>query len=112
MKLAIVGSRRFNNYEKLKKVLVRYKDITEIVSGGAAGADSLAEKYALENHIPIKVFFANWSKHGKAAGPIRNKLIIERADKVVAFHTKNSRGTESSIRFARSMNKELEIITF
>jgi len=112
MKLAVVGSKSFKDYEKLKEVLDEYEDVEEIVSGGAVGADSLAERYAIEHHIPIKVFYPNWSKYGKAAGPIRNKLIIQRADKVVAFYNGHSRGTESSMRYANSMNKDLKIVMF
>jgi len=114
MKLAVVGSKSFKDYEKLKEVLDEYEDVEEIVSGGAVGADSLAEQYAIEHHIPIKIFYPNWSKYGKAAGPIRNKLIIQRADKVVAFWKtgQENRGTASSMRYANSMNKDLKIIMF
>ena len=55
MKLAVIGSRDFDDYEFLKKILV-YHPCTQIISGGARGADSLAKKYAKEFNIPIKEF--------------------------------------------------------
>jgi hypothetical protein len=109
MKLAIVGSRTFNNYEVVKSAL---KDLTisEIVSGGAKGADSLAEQFAQENKIPIKVFKPDWEKYGRSAGMIRNKSIVDYADKVIAFWDGISKGTENSIGLARKQGKLLSVI--
>jgi hypothetical protein len=111
MKLAIVGSRTFNDYEMVKTAL---KDlaITEIVSGGAKGADTLAEQYAAENNIPVKVFKPDWAKYGRGAGPVRNKQIVEYADKVIAFWDGESRGTKSSIDLAEKQGKLLEVKSF
>jgi len=104
MKLAIVGSRYFNDY----KLLVAFVDIlnkcftiTEIISGGCSGADKLAEKYANDNKIPLKVFKPNWNL-GKKAGYIRNKLIVNHADYVIAFPLKESKGTWITINLAKN----------
>jgi hypothetical protein len=111
MKLAIVGSRTFDDYEMAKAAL---KDlvITEIVSGGAKGADALAERYAKENNIPVKIFKPDWAKYGRGAGPVRNKLIVEYADKVIAFWDGASKGTKSSIDFATAKGKLLSVKRF
>lgn len=113
MKLAIVGSRKFNDYNKMCDfVLSKFKleDIEVVVSGGAKGADSLAEKFANDNNIPISIKAADWKKYGKAAGPIRNKLIIEEADAVVAFPASDSKGTLHDIKLAQQMGKRLEVL--
>jgi hypothetical protein len=47
-------------------------NIIEIVSGGARGTDTFAERWAKENNILIKIFKANWDMYGKSAGYIRN----------------------------------------
>ena len=60
MKIAIIGSRTFEAYDLLVNALKEY-NITEIVSGGANGADSLAEKYAKENNISAKIFYPDWN---------------------------------------------------
>ena len=82
MKLAVVGSRNFNNYELLKEKINENKwDIEAIVSGGARGADSLGARYAQENNIPLIEFTPDWKKHGKSAGFKRNVDIINECDK-------------------------------
>jgi YspA, cpYpsA-related SLOG family len=59
-------------YQWLDKCHEEYV-ITEVVSGGAKGADWLGEQWAHRNKIPVKVFPALWKTHGKSAGPIRNR---------------------------------------
>ena len=113
--LAIVGTRTFNDYKLLKKKVDEINKKTKInmiVSGGCTGTDKLAEKYAKENKIPTKIFIPNWKKYNKAAGPIRNKLIVESSDKVIAFWDQVSKGTLSSINLAKQMNKELVVINY
>lgn len=67
--------------------------IAEVVSGDAAGADSEGEGWAEMRGIPVKLFPADWKKHGRAAGPLRNKQMAEYADAVVLFP--GGRGTQS-----------------
>ena len=57
----IAGSRDFNDYEYMKKKLKMYY-ISKIISGGAKGADRLAELYAYENNIPKVIYKAQWDK--------------------------------------------------
>jgi len=115
MKLAIVGSRTFNDYELLKdevdKLLKKY-NITEIVTGGAKGADTLAEQYARENNLKITIFPAEWNKYGKKAGFIRNDKIWQYADFGIAFWDGESKGTQHSFKLAKKYNKELKIVRF
>jgi len=112
-KLAIIGSRGFNDYTLLRSVLDPYKDvITLVVSGGAKGADSLAERWAKENGIQVKIFLPDWDKHGKKAGLLRNDDIIKNSDGVVAFWDGSSRGTQHSIELAKKQNKKIKIITY
>lgn len=117
IKLAIVGSRDFTDKdlleETIKNLLETEKvNIIEIISGGAKGADTLAEEYACDNKILIKIFYPDWETYGKRAGPIRNKKIVEYSDYVIAFWDGVSRGTKSSIDFATDLNKKLVTIRF
>jgi hypothetical protein len=106
MKVAVIGSRSFTDYERLTQVLSGMA-VTEIISGGAQGADTLAERYATTHGIPTLIFKPDWKKYGRAAGPIRNKDIINNAEVVVAFWDGKSKGTLSSIKLAEKNDKEL-----
>jgi hypothetical protein len=111
MRLAIIGSRNFIDYNFLKEVLEPYKSqINLVVSGGARGTDSLGEKWAIENKIPTSIFFADWETHGKSAGFIRNHEIIKNCDKVIAFWDGVSKGTGHSITLCSKYNKPYKII--
>ena len=129
MKIAIIGSRGFNDYPLLCKLMKKIKSpISEIVSGGARGADSLGARYAKENDIPLKVFEAQWDDieaegalvkqnrqgnlYNSLAGFWRNKDIVDRAEMVVAFWDEKSKGTENSVQRARAKKKPLVIVNF
>jgi len=84
-------------------------DITEVVSGHAPGADTLGERFAKENNIPVKLFPAAWKKLGRAAGPVRNKAMADYAEALVAFLYPHSKGTKSMIGFAHK--KDMPIMT-
>ncbi len=108
MKYAVIGSRNFNHYAEFERELEKY-DISEIVSGGAKGADQFAERYAHEKSIPIEIIKPDWSKYGKAAGVIRNREIIDNCDAVIAFWDGESKGTKSSIDFAEKAGKKVTV---
>lgn len=110
MKVAVVGSRNFTDYNLVKETLDEIKDISLIVSGGARGADSLGERYAAEKGIPIKIFLPAWDVYGRSAGYRRNVQIVEAADIVIAFWDGLSRGTRHSINLAREKGKELLVV--
>jgi hypothetical protein len=111
MKVAVIGSRNFNNYSLVKETLTKL-DITLLVSGGALGADSLGEQYAKLNNIPTKIFYPDWKKFGRKAGFLRNTDIINESDMVVAFWDGTSKGTLDSIKKAEKLDKKILIINF
>ena len=110
MKVGVIGSRVFNNYELVVKTLSNF-DITLIISGGAIGADTLGEKYANEHNIPILIFKPDWEMYGKSAGMIRNTDIVDNSDVIVAFWDGTSKGTLDSIKKAEKRGKKVLVIT-
>ena len=111
MKVGVIGSRTFKDYELLKKTLASF-EITQIISGGASGADTLAEWYAFEKKIPLKVFRPDWKKFGKRAGFLRNTDIVKNSEHVIAFHNGESRGTMDSIQKAKDLGIPVTVIIF
>ena len=109
-KLAIVGSRNYNNFEEFSKTIDKYLPISEIISGGCRGTDLMAKRYAMQNKINYKEFPADWKRYGKAAGPIRNKLIVDASDAVIAFLSPSSKGTLNSINYAKKQKKKLIVV--
>lgn len=99
MKLIIAGGRhyKFTSADITLLDCIRHT-ITEIVHGGATGADTEAGIYALVHKVPCKVFEADWHRFGKSAGHIRNRDMAIYADTVLLFP--GGRGTESMHRFA------------
>ncbi len=111
MRLAIVGSRNFTDPERLSRTVDKVQgDITLIVSGGARGADTLAEYYAKKKSIPYLIFPADWDKHGKKAGILRNQDIVDNADAMIAFLAPESKGTRDSIKRAQKKGIPVHIV--
>ena len=107
MKLAIIGSRNLliDNIEKYLP-----NGVTEIVSGGAKGIDSLASKYAKSNGIPLVEFLPDYKRYNKGAPLKRNELIAKYADQGLAFWDGKSRGTLHTINLFKKLNKKITII--
>jgi len=101
MRLLVTGGRDFHGYQALKATLDKiHKEtpVTLLIHGGARGADSLAGAWAAFNHVPALVFPANWTKHGKAAGPLRNQQMLDQGhpDAYIAFP--GGRGTADMVQ--------------
>jgi hypothetical protein len=108
MKLLIVGSRSFNDYERMKdRILSRYSidQIDCILSGGAKGADTLARTFALNHNITYIEYPAKWNELGKQAGILRNMVMVDAADEVLAFWDGTSRGTQFTINYAKEKQR-------
>lgn len=121
MRLLVCGGRDFGTdseehdyiFWKLHEVIqnegLSFADVT-IVQGGARGADSAAADFARMFYLPLEEFPADWDKHGKAAGAIRNQQMIDegRPDLVVAFP--GGRGTDDMCK--RAVKAGIEIRRF
>jgi len=116
MKLAIVGSRNFTDYNlvnnTIKNLLCPLNYITCIVSGEAKGADFLAKRFAENQGISYIEYLAAWYKYGKSAGFLRNQTIIDNCDMVLAFWDGKSRGTADTIKRAKKAKKPTFIVYY
>jgi hypothetical protein len=108
MKVIVAGSRTITDYELVKQTIELsgwLDEITMIVSGGARGVDQFALKFAEEYSITTATFKADWKKHGKSAGYIRNKEMAGYADRLIALHWNFSKGTNHMIETMLRQNK-------
>lgn len=111
MKVIVAGGREFTNYALVEEAIkISGFEISQIVSGKAKGVDTLGEVWALANNVPVEAFPADWSQHGRAAGPIRNKQMAEYADALIAIWDGESKGTANMIQQAR--NKKLNVFIY
>lgn len=119
MKVIVAGGRDFTDSSRmdteLKNLVLNgtLPDDVELVCGMARGADITASHlwyFVYKN--PIHNFPAEWDKHGKAAGYIRNTEMAEFADFLVAFWDGTSRGTKHMIETMKAMGKPVIVIRY
>lgn len=99
MRVLVCGGR--NGYAKVGETLDRLKDIipiTHIITGGARGVDSQAMQWAIGAEISLETFMADWKTNGKAAGPIRNQLMLDKGNVEFAIAFPGGNGTKDMIK--------------
>jgi len=133
MKVALVGSRHYENTRKVKDTLFQLKqkfgDTLIVISGGAKdGADKFARKYSLEFGIKYKEFnpahtiknlhsAMSETYYGKpyhvSQFHHRNMLIAKDCDVMIAFipNGADSNGSMSAIKNAKKLSKPVTIVS-
>lgn len=106
MRVLVCGGRDFSDREQMDKVL-RFLDrhkgpISCVIHGAYKGADTLADEWAKGCGLPVEPYPADWKKHDKAAGPIRNRQMLDegKPDYVVAF--RGNQGTAGMVSMAKA----------
>lgn len=118
MIVIIAGSRDICGLASLRyveKAMSRIRaNPTEIVSGGASGIDFLGEVWAKNHAVPVRRFPADWLKHGRRAGFIRNSAMVQYAKKhkgaLVAVWDGVSNGTRDTISKAREAGLKVFVL--
>ena len=110
MRVIIAGSRTITNLA-LVRVAMTQSGLTptRVVSGTARGADMLGEMWANENGVPVVRYPADWDGLGKRAGYVRNRLMADNADALVALWDGCSKGTKDMIETARLKGLEVYV---
>lgn len=123
MKLIIAGGRDMTDKHFVQRhflTFIREQDsrkplggITEIVSGTARGADRCGEWVAtFYNGLGLKQFPADWDKHGKRAGYLRNAEMADYADALLAFWDGKSKGTKHMIDTATKKGLVVKVVSY
>lgn len=107
MIVTVTGGRNFNDAPLIKRALnalLAHSDrqLALLRHGDAAGADTLAARWAERVGVEVEAFPADWRRHGAMAGPFRNRRMLDaepRCDLLVAFP--GGRGTKGCIYEAR-----------
>ena len=79
IRVCICGGRKYSHKEKVYKILDKLLTIRSdfvIITGGCTGADSHAIEWAKEHGQEYETYYADWKKHKRAAGPIRNRQML------------------------------------
>ena len=116
-RVLVCGDRNWKDREAIEReleILDAQEGIEVVIAGGCRGADALAVGIARELDLPVEEYPADWDTHGKAAGPIRNREMIEkgRPDLVLAFHPeiKYSKGTRNMVEQAKLADVPVRVI--
>ncbi len=107
MKLLIVGSRSITDFDLSPHIPA---DVDTVISGGANGIDSLAEKYADRHRLSKYILRPRYDLYGRAAPLKRNEQMIAMADAVLVIWDGHSRGTQYSLNCAKKMNKPTTLV--
>ena len=114
MKVLVCGGREYMDLPRVYEILNEIHP-TCVVHGGARGADTLADLWCTTSKYGkgtlVRRYPANWKKHGKAAGVIRNQEMLtkEKPDLVLAFP--GGRGTLDMILRSRKAGIEIRQVT-
>jgi ABC-type Fe3+-hydroxamate transport system substrate-binding protein len=114
MKVLVCGSRdgwRRGDYRELLKRIAELPEGTTVIHGDARGPDRVAGALAEAFGMKVTAVSADWLKHGRAAGPIRNTAMLDmKPDLVIAFWNGHSRGTKNTIDQAEARGIPVEIV--
>jgi len=114
MRVLVCGGRDYDNAVQLQKymnTLDAAEGVSVVIHGAARGADSLAGRWGISRRKEVIPYPADWRKHGRAAGPIRNKQMLDegKPDLVIAFL--GGRGTENMIKQATAAGVPVRRVT-
>jgi YspA, cpYpsA-related SLOG family len=111
MKLIIAGSRTCTDYQLVWQVLGAERHrITELLHGGARGADQLGFRWAVRHHVRSRCFAAAWARFGRPAGIRRTQQLAQAGDVLVAFWDGQSPGTRHIIGCMQQLGKPVVVV--
>lgn len=110
LRVCISGSRDFRNLSKVDLIMELLPDDTVVLHGGARGVDERADAAARRRGLAVEVTRPDWKRHGKKAGPMRNREMVKGCDHLIAFWNGISRGTASAIQAALEFGVDLDVI--
>lgn len=83
-----------------------------VLCGMAKGRDMAGKRYAEQRRFHVRYFPADWQQYGRRAGIVRNELMAQNADALVAFWDGSSRGTKNMIETAQRYGLAVRVIRY
>lgn len=121
LRLIVAGGRHYDNREVIrtyletlpKETIILQGECRRLVKGRWVGADLLAKEEAQKLGLTVESYPADWDRYGNAGGPIRNREMLQKGDRLVIFHDNfaESTGSKNIAEQARQMGVPVELIT-
>jgi hypothetical protein len=106
LRVGCTGGRKYADktkvFQTLDKLLTVRQDFVIIV-GDAKGADELVRQWCELRNVPVEVYYADWDTYGKAAGPMRNRAMLESGIKYLVAFPGNA-GTKDMTTICKKSN--------
>ena len=107
------GSQTFTDYQLLCQTLAPERPrITQVLTGGARGAEQLGYRWSWTHTIRHQLFRADWERFGKSAGVRRNFQMAQAGDVFLAFWDGRSAGTQHMISCMQQLGKPIVVVRF
>lgn len=100
-RVLVFGGRDFSRRDVLFDALDeirQHNQIDSVITGSARGVDSFGSEWAVSRGIPLIEYPANWDKHGRRAGPIRNQQMLDEGKPTLGVQFPGGTGTEDMRR--------------
>ena len=107
MKLLIVGPRSITDFDLSPYISA---EVDTVISGGAIGIDSLAERYADLHRLSKYILRPRYDLYGRAAPLKRNEKMVDMADSVLVIWDGRSKGSQYVVKYTKKMNKPMTIL--
>lgn len=116
IRVVVAGTRTFTDRDLLFSTLDKHfgKCLSRVVvvSGAAAGADSLGEAWAAERGVRCERYPADWDRYGKRAGYLRNSQMADVAGYAIVFWDGKSKGSENMVNIAISKGLWVKVVKY
>jgi predicted Rossmann fold nucleotide-binding protein DprA/Smf involved in DNA uptake len=110
VRVAIVGSRRFSDPERVSDYVRALPPRASIITGSASGVDAAATRAARAKGIPVQVMPASLDELADPSkSAARNQRLIDACDVLVAFWDGSSKGTRATVERALDSGKEVHV---
>ncbi len=108
----MTGGRDYRDEDAIETALLALtaEGFWDLAHGGALGTDTLAGIVAERLGMTVTVYPANWAAHGRAAGPIRNRKMLEEFRPAIVLAFPGGAGTANCVKTARELGILVKVI--